>query len=428
MKSTHAYGLLFTDIAPPPPPPQIKRNHVIQQERKRLWEFVDPSLRESVVHFMQAMVAAGDSQLWRQLIDVGVPERTIHLYFSAPEQPNGSWSQWRQKHCVRQSGGGGEDVDLVEADDEWREKTGPAEVLSRNYSNCRSPHSSSQVSAEPDVTPDLTPDLTHAEPEQKMAELLDIIGPEVSRLRAVFSTYAQGSAQSCEGSAVMKILWDCGVERDLSDLRRQLTPLGVSSSSKVTFATFLRCYAAAVGLDGPHRGAGGFLRTEPGVWATVPTGVRKELVKVFSSFADTQSRTMQPSLLVDALRMMGVEAHPMLVERHTELDGGSLSLEDFARAFLFISKRVAELVDSSIEGQISTDDAGMKRVFDRFDQNGDGTIDAKELRCFFERGGGEVDEATIQRWIHLRDRSGTGTVSFADFATFYRMREGTAHR
>jgi Ca2+-binding EF-hand superfamily protein len=403
----------------------VKRNHVIQQERKRLFDFAsDVSLQESVVHFLQAMTSAGDSQLWKLLVDIGIPERTIHSYFSAPEQPNRSWRLWRQKHCARPSPavdalGSQARQATIEPDehDSWREKTGPADVVSRSR---REPSKRAIASARHRKEPQAVVGLEIA--PQKMAELLDKIGPDVAAIRAVFQSYLKGGAQTCGGSDVMKVLLDCGVEEELSDLRRRLAPLGVTSNTKVSFATFLMCYATAVGLDHPTQGdEASFVRTEPGIWATVPANVRTRLVKAFSSFADSRSRLMHPSLLVDALRFLGVEAHPVLVERYTERDGRSLSLEDFSRAFSDISKHMAE--DSTGERSASdsaSDDAGLKRVFDRFDLNGDGEIDGLELRRFFERGGGEVDEATVRRWIELRDRSGTGTVNFGDFATFYR--------
>lgn len=66
----------------------------------------------------------------------------------------------------------------------------------------------------------------------------------------------------------------------------------------------------------------------------------------------------------------------------------------------------------------------IRRAFDVYDINGDGTISYLELRTVLGRQGREVTEHQLREWIRARDRSGSGVVSFADFrAAFIRQQQ-----
>ncbi len=202
---------------------------MIQQERKRLWDFTDLVLQDSVVHFLQAMVQAGDQQLWRQLVDVGVPEHVIQKQFAAGSTPESAeqWVLWRQKHSCARPAHAAAGAQAVQ----------PAVDISSRGAAVRRQGNSRRLDRVGEA----------GRTAVSIDALLDWVGEDVAHLRAVFESYlTDGGSSECDGGCLPKLLLDCGVELDPSDLRRELAPLGLAASRSLTFADFLRCYCACV--------------------------------------------------------------------------------------------------------------------------------------------------------------------------------------
>merc|ERR1711998_755990 len=193
---------------------QVKRHHVIQQERKRLWDFTDLALKDSVVHFLQAMAQAGDQQLWRQLVDVGVPEHAIQKHIAAGGTPESAkqWQLWRQKHCCARP-----------VDDVAEVKSGIKAVGCR-YPTAVAPVDRRRVDGQ---SSDRIGEANRT--AVSIDALLDWVGEDVAHLRAVFESYLTEGESVCESGCLMKLLIDCGVELDPADLRRELALLGLAT-------------------------------------------------------------------------------------------------------------------------------------------------------------------------------------------------------
>jgi Ca2+-binding EF-hand superfamily protein len=62
----------------------------------------------------------------------------------------------------------------------------------------------------------------------------------------------------------------------------------------------------------------------------------------------------------------------------------------------------------------------LKKTFDSFDADGDGKISLEDLRQTFTAKGKAFTPSDLRTWVQTRDLSGTGAVSFEDFARNYK--------
>uniref|UniRef100_A0A7C8Z8S8 2-alkenal reductase (NAD(P)(+)) n=1 Tax=Opuntia streptacantha TaxID=393608 RepID=A0A7C8Z8S8_OPUST len=67
---------------------------------------------------------------------------------------------------------------------------------------------------------------------------------------------------------------------------------------------------------------------------------------------------------------------------------------------------------------LMTDRAEIKRVFDRFDKNGDGTISASEMGGVLRALGSETSKEEVEKMMAELDIDKDGVVNFDEFAEF----------
>ena len=60
-------------------------------------------------------------------------------------------------------------------------------------------------------------------------------------------------------------------------------------------------------------------------------------------------------------------------------------------------------------------EAQLREVFDAFDQDGNGSIDAKEIRAVCDQLGLEADASDIEDLIKKADTDGNGKIEFNEF-------------
>lgn len=59
--------------------------------------------------------------------------------------------------------------------------------------------------------------------------------------------------------------------------------------------------------------------------------------------------------------------------------------------------------------------ADLERIFNQFDLDGNGTLDASELKAAFEAAGQPASDEAIARSMKVVDKDGDGTISFEEF-------------
>lgn len=74
-----------------------------------------------------------------------------------------------------------------------------------------------------------------------------------------------------------------------------------------------------------------------------------------------------------------------------------------------------DLTSKNNRDRESTGEDILKRVFDRYDCDGDGYISVDDLRIAFQRNNQQCSEKELKQWVENRDLSGSGAVSFKDF-------------
>jgi hypothetical protein len=72
--------------------------------------------------------------------------------------------------------------------------------------------------------------------------------------------------------------------------------------------------------------------------------------------------------------------------------------------------------DRRHDGHVRGGRDALRRAFTMYDMNGDGVITYGELKGCFRRQGRDASDFELREWIRERDTSGTGAVSFEDFA------------
>ncbi|KAI8393446.1 uncharacterized protein BYT42DRAFT_6636 [Radiomyces spectabilis] len=145
---------------------------------------------------------------------------------------------------------------------------------------------------------------------------------------------------------------------------------------------------------------------------------RQELKEMFTSFDKNGDGKLSPSELEKMLQFTGIQTNDvpsMLKNVHTDSEG-NLSFEEFA-------KLMRPTLSDPI--RLSAKQLELKEAFDAFDRDGDGVINAAELKLMMQELGDRITQEEAEQLIHDADKNHDGVVNFEEFSQMMGVRPPT---
>ncbi|XP_052765790.1 neo-calmodulin-like [Mya arenaria] len=133
----------------------------------------------------------------------------------------------------------------------------------------------------------------------------------------------------------------------------------------------------------------------------------EEMFGVFDSNSDKKITTDEFGMVLRALNFNPTDKEIADFIKKLDTDNsGFLELDEFIKFF------------KEYKGKHQNDEKAIRNAFKAFDKNGNGMIEASELRAIMQRCGQTLSDSEIEEMIKVADSNHDGKINYNEFVEF----------